>query len=51
MRAVICNAFGAYDFEKVEGLCADEFAQVAGSALWIKDQEAKTLGKVKGRKR
>ena len=52
MRALICNVFGAYSFTKIEGLCADEFAEVAGAALWLKDQEAKSLSgaKRKGRR-
>ncbi len=53
MRALICNAFGAYSFEKVEGLCADEFAEVAGAALWLRDEEAKVSknAKLKGRRK
>jgi len=47
MRAIICKEFGAYDFEKVEGLCADEFAEVAGSALWLKDEKAKKMKNAK----
>ena len=47
MRALICHSFGAYDFDKVDGLCADAFAEVAGSALWLKDEEAKSMKNVK----
>jgi len=34
-------------------LCADEFAEVAGAALWLKDQETKNVNqaKRKGRRR
>lgn len=49
MRALICSTFGSYDFERVDALCADEFAEVAGAALWLKDQEAKAV-KQTGRK-
>jgi len=53
MRALVCHSFGAYDFEKVDRLCADEFAEVAGSALWLRDEEAKANKnlKRKGRRR
>jgi len=47
MRAIICATFGAYDFDKVEGFCADEFAEVAGAALWLKDQEVKAVNGMK----
>ncbi len=52
MRAVICATFGSYSFQSVESLCADEFAEVAGAALWLKDEEAKAVKvKRKGRRR
>jgi len=41
MRALACSTFGAYDFDKLDDLCAEEFAEVVGAALWLKDQEAK----------
>ena len=41
MQALICATFGAYTLHSVEELCADEFAEVAGAALWLRDQEAK----------
>ena len=47
MRAIICSAFSAYTFEKVEGLCADEFAELAGAALWLRDEEAKAAKAIK----
>jgi hypothetical protein len=53
MRALICHTFAGYDFDKVGDLVADDFAEVAGAALWVKDQEAKaatSLGR-KGKRR
>jgi len=49
MRALVCNTFGAYDFDRVDSLCGDELAEVAGAALWLKDEEARAVGKA-GRK-
>ena len=49
MRALICNTFGAYDFDLVDSLCADEMAELAGSALWLRDEQARAVGKA-GRK-
>ena len=49
MRAVICKTFGAYDFDRVDVLCADELAELAGAALWLRDEEARAVGKA-GRK-
>jgi len=43
MRALICHTFAGYDFEAVDDLVADDFAEVAGAALWVKDQEAKAM--------
>ena len=43
MRALICHTFPAYHFDRVDDLVADEFAEVAGAALWVKDQEAKAV--------
>ncbi len=53
MRTLICHSFGAYDFEKVDDLSADEFAELAGAALWLRDEEAKAVKtiKKKGRQR
>jgi hypothetical protein len=53
MRALICHTFPGYDFERVDDLVADDFAEVAGAALWVKEQEAKaasSLGR-KGKRR
>jgi len=33
----------------VDGLCADELAEVAGAALWVQDEEARSV-KSGGRK-
>ena len=49
MRALVCNTFGAYDFDRVDALCGDELAEVAGAALWLKDEEARAV-KSAGRK-
>ena len=49
MRAVICKTFGAYDFDRVDVLCADELAELAGAALWLRDEEARAVQKT-GRK-
>ena len=43
MRALICHTFPGYDFTQVDDLVADDFAEVAGAALWVKDQEAKAM--------
>jgi len=51
MRALICSAFGAYDFAGVDDLVADELAEVAGAALWLKDEEARGLQKTRGKNR
>jgi len=53
MRAIICATFGSYSFQSVDSLCADEFAEAAGAALWLKDQEQKAVNqkKRKGRRR
>ena len=53
MRALICNAFGAYDFPAVDNLVSDDLAEVAGAALWLKDEEARAVQtpRSKGRRR
>jgi len=54
MRALICHTFAGYDFDTVDELCADELAEVAGAALWVKEQEAKGVkkaGRKSGRRR
>ena len=53
MRALICSTFGAYDLPAVDGLCADEIAEVAGAALWLKDEEGRAAQKAraKGKRR
>lgn len=53
MRALICHTFSRYDFGQVDDLVADDFAEVAGAALWIKDQEAKATSNLgrKGKRR
>ena len=51
MRALICSAFGAYDFPAVDALCADEIAEVAGAALWLKDEEQRAVEKTRGKTR
>jgi len=53
MRALVCHTFARYDFDTVDGLCADDLAEVVGAALWVKDQEArgvKNAGRKGGRK-
>ena len=53
MRALICHTFPRYDFQAVDDLVADDFAEVAGAALWVKEQEAKAVSSVgrKGKRR
>ena len=43
LRALVCHTFASYDFGSVDELCADELAEVAGAALWVKDQEARSV--------
>lgn len=49
LRALICTSFGAYSFAALDGLCLDEWVELAGAALWLRDQEAQAQG-AKGRK-
>ena len=49
LRALVCQTFGGYDFGKLEGLTADEIAEVAGAALWLKDEEAKAVKQTRGK--
>ena len=51
MRALICTTFGAYDFPAVDDLVSDDLAEVAGAALWLKDEEARALPKTRGKSR
>ena len=51
MRALICSTFGAYDLPAVDGLCADEIAEVAGAVLWLKDEEKRAVEKARGKAR
>jgi hypothetical protein len=51
MRAIICATFGGYNLNNLEDLCADEFAEVAGAALWLKDQESKAVSQHRKGKR
>ena len=53
MRALICTTFGAYDFPAVDDLVSDDLAEVAGAALWLKDEEARAAQKTrtKGKRR
>jgi hypothetical protein len=41
MRAIVCSTFGAYSFEDVDELVLDDLAQIAGAALWLKEEESK----------
>ncbi len=47
MRARICATFGGYRFEDVDGLCRDEFAEVAGAVLWLSEQEHRAAQKTR----
>lgn len=51
MRALICSVFGAYTFERVDALCADELAEIVGGALWLKDEEAEANRRASSRGR
>ena len=41
MRALVCHTFAGYDFDAVDSMCADELAEAAGAALWVREQENK----------
>jgi len=45
MRAIICATFPGYHFDSVDELCADDLAEVAGAALWVREQENKGVKK------
>ena len=49
MRALVCHTFAGYDFDAVDSMCADELAEAAGAALWVREQENKGVPKA-GRK-
>ena len=51
MRALICSTFGAYDFPAVDDLVSDDLAEVAGAALWLKDEEKRAVEKARGKAR
>lgn len=52
MKALICKTFGGYTFAAVDDLNADEFAEIAGAALYVADQEAASVktGKARGKR-
>ena len=51
LRALICKTFGNYSFAAVDALSVDDFAELAGSALWLQDREAEANKPKKGRRR
>lgn len=43
MRAIIAGRFTAYTFAEIDQLDFDELMDLYGSALWLGEQEAKSI--------